>query len=138
MALVHRSWIFWIFSTLFLILCVIRLDRRTNWLWYLVFIPVWVLDAITMICLLIFTIMHIKSEQNPYGDFDVSKQRKIWLLCIYLFKLAFLLTLCAKLDGKTSASYYEVFIPLWIFLILIGIDAYRASVKSAMNTAHRD
>ena len=138
MALVQRSLSFWIFTTVFLILCVFRLDRRTNWLWHLVFIPVWVLDAITMTTLIVLSIMHFKSGHNPYPDLTLGKWRKIWILFLYLLKLIFLLKLCARLDGLTNASYFEVFIPLWILLACVGVDATVATVYSAANPSHRD
>ena len=138
MALVQRAWFFLIFITVFLTLCVVRLDRDTKWLWHLVFIPIWILDAVAITSLIVLSIMHFKSGQNPYPEFTIGKWRKIWLLYLYILKLIFLLTLCAKLDGLTDASYLEVFIPLWFLLVSIGVDAIMATVKSARAQTHRD
>lgn len=138
MALVQRSWAFWIFATIFLILCVIRLDRKTLWLWHLVFIPLWILDAITITALILLSIIHFKSGHDPYTELDLGKWRKIWLLYLFVWKLTFLLTLCAKLDGLTTASYFFVFIPLWILLISAAADAAIATIRSAANASYRD
>ena len=138
MTLVQRAWLVLIFSTVFLILCVVQLDRRKKWLWHLVFIPFWILDAVIITSLIILLIMHYKTGHNPYPDFNLGKRRKIWLLYLTLLKLTFLLALCAKLDGLTDAAYVQIFIPLWILLVSIGGDAIVATVRSARHPNHRE
>ena len=131
MTLVQRAWFVLVFSTVFLILCVVQLDRRTKWLWHLVFIPLWILDAVVITALVVLIIMHFKSGRNPYPDINLGKRRKIWLLYLTLLKLAFLLALCARLDGLTDAAYVQIFIPLWLLLLSLAGDAILATVKSA-------
>ena len=127
-----------IFSTVFLILCVVQLDRQSKWLWHLVFIPLWILDAVTMTSLVILAIMHFKSGRNPYPEVNLDIRRKLLLLYLLVLKLAFLLALCAKLDGLTDAPYVQIFIPLWFLLLSVGADAILATVKSAKDEDHRE
>lgn len=130
--LVRRVWFVLIFTTVFLILCVVQLERRKKWLWHLVFIPLWILDAVTITSLIIWVILH-----SPHPEFNVGLRRKLWLLYLIILKLAFLLALCAKLDGLTKAPYSQIFIPLWFLLFSIGADAIVATVRSARNEDRR-
>ena len=138
MTLVQRAWLILIFSTVFLILCVVQLDRSKKWLWHLVFIPLWILDAVTITSLIVLIVMHYKSGRNPYPELNLGKHRKLWLLFLTVLKLTFLLALCAKLDGLTDAPYVQIFIPLWFLLLSVGADALVATVKSARNPDHRE
>jgi len=138
MTLVQRAWVFLVLSTVFLILCVLQLDRRTKWLWHLVFIPLWILNAVVITSLIVLIVLHFKSGHNPYPNFNLGKRRKLWLLYLSILKLCFLLTLCARLDGLTNAPYTQIFIPLWLLLVSLGADALVATVKSARQQNRRD
>ena len=138
MKFVQRAWLVLIFLTGFLIFCVAQLDRSKKWLWHLVFIPLWILDAVIITSLIVLLIMHYKTGHNPYPDLNLGKRRKIWLLYLTLLKLTFLLTLCARLDGLIDATYVQIFIPLWLLLVSIGADAIIATVHSVTHPNHRE
>ena len=53
MAVLHRALCTWFVCLIFLILLVLRLDERTRWSWFIVFIPMWIYDAVLLIYLLL-------------------------------------------------------------------------------------
>jgi len=131
MAFVGRATVFWIQITFFLLFVVLKLDGTTNWLWHFVFIPIWILDIVTIVYLASFLIAHYRTGRTPYeiNDVQLTKYRKIWLLTVYLFKVIFTILLCLKLDGFINISYMFVCLPLWIMLVMLTGDAYVATWK---------
>lgn len=122
MATVHRVLSLWCVFLLFLIFLVIRLDRETTWFWFIVFIPFFVFDFVLLCYIVVRCIQHLRNGQ-PYGQqSDFSLKRKLWFFFLVACKLTFLFVLGAKLEGLITASYYYVFIPLWVFLIGIACD----------------
>ena len=49
MAVLHRALFTWFICLIFLILLVLRLDERTRWSWFIVFIPMWLYDSILIV-----------------------------------------------------------------------------------------
>ena len=73
MAFHHRALWTWFIILIFLILLVLRLDEQTGWPWFIVFIPMWLYDAILFLYLMFNMIMHCKN-----GRQEGSLTRKIW------------------------------------------------------------
>ncbi len=53
MAVLHRALCTWFVVQIFLILLVLRLDERVRWSWFIVFIPIWLHDAIMQMSLIV-------------------------------------------------------------------------------------
>ena len=119
MATVHRVLLLWCVFHLFLIFLVIRLDRETNWFWFIVFIPFFVFDFVVLCYIIVRCIQHLR---NGYEHSDFSLKRKFWFFFLVSSKLTFLFVLGAKLEGMITVSYYYVFIPLWVFLVGLACD----------------
>lgn len=120
MAMVHRVLSLWCVFLLFLIFLVIRLDRQTHWFWFIVFIPFFLFDFVLLCYIIVRFVQHLK---NGFDDRDSTLKRKLWFFFLVSTKLTFLFVLGAKLEGMITASYYYVFIPLWVFLIGMACDA---------------
>ena len=63
---------------------------------------------------------HLKGGVDP-NRFTIA--RKFWFLFLVAAKLSFIIILCCRLEDIITASYFVVFIPLWIFLLGLGCDA---------------
>ena len=75
MAVLHRALCTWFICLIFLILLVLRLDERTRWSWFIVFIPMWLYDSILLLYLTFNLVRHCK---RPHNRNFKSMRRKIW------------------------------------------------------------
>lgn len=115
MSLAQRVLLTWLFTLLFLIMLVLKLDEKAPWNWFLIFIPVWIFDTILLVMLIVKMAGRCKSGFDPrHGSHNIKK--KAWYLIAMLLKLAFCLALCAKLEQFTTMNLSYVFIPLWALL----------------------
>jgi hypothetical protein len=97
-----------------------RIDEKINWSYILVFIPLFIVDAIVLI-------LAITAKMEKHGDDDVlprSDRTKAIvmkaLLVVYIgLFCAFQFLICAKLDNIASLSWWVVAIP-WFILELIN------------------
>ena len=110
----------WSVVLLFLIFLVLRLDKETQWFWFIIFIPLLIFDCFVIFYILLRICRHIKDGVDP-NHFSIP--RKLWFLFMVTSKLSFIIVLCCRLENIVTASYYVVFIPLWIFLLGLGCDA---------------
>ncbi|NWX84389.1 TMM60 protein, partial [Nothoprocta ornata] len=116
MSLAQRVLLTWLFTLLFLIMLVLKLDEKAPWNWFLIFIPVWIFDTILLVMLIVKMAGRCKSGFDPRNGSQHMK-KNVWYLIAMLLKLAFCLALCAKLQGFTSMKLVYVFIPFWVLLI---------------------
>jgi len=122
-ARVTACWWLVAFLVLFVVL---KLDQTIDWSWAVVLIPMWILDLVAIIYLMIFFIFHIRGSRQPLSvNNHLSKERQVYLMFVFLFKFLFELLLCLKLDGLMDQKFYYVFIPLWIVMLLLIGDACR-------------
>lgn len=136
MGFLARSLIFLTQLSLFLLFVVLRLDRTTTWLWHYVFLPLWIYDLFTLICLTNILVSHFRTGNRPYCyiqsfdlfDFifiyDFTKMRTVFMLLMFSMKFLFTLILCLKLDGFIKASFVYVAIPFWLLVIGMLCDAF--------------
>ncbi|XP_015683135.1 transmembrane protein 60 [Protobothrops mucrosquamatus] len=116
MSLAQRVLLTWLFTLLFLIMLVLKLDEKAPWNWFLIFIPVWIFDTILLVMIIVKMARRCKSGYDPRNG-SQNLKKKAWYLAAMLLKLAFCLALCAKLEQFTAMKLSYVFIPLWILLI---------------------
>ncbi|XP_007889097.1 transmembrane protein 60 [Callorhinchus milii] len=119
MSLAQRVLMTWLFTLLFLIVLVLKLDDKAHWNWFLIFIPLWIFDAILLFMLIVKIARKCKSAYDRSGG---KLKRKVWYLCAMLLKLGFLVALCARLEHITDTKLTFVFIPLWMLLIGAMVD----------------
>ncbi|XP_026773250.3 transmembrane protein 60 [Pangasianodon hypophthalmus] len=116
MSLAQRVLLTWIFSLIFLIMLVLKLDDKIHWNWFLVFLPVWTFDTILLLMLIVKMAGRCKPGFDPRNAADNLKKR-VWYLVAILLKLAFSLLLCARLERLTETYLSFICIPLWALLI---------------------
>ncbi|KAG2460101.1 transmembrane protein 60 [Polypterus senegalus] len=116
MSLAQRVLLTWLFTLLFLIMLVLKLDEKANWSWFLIFIPVWIFDTILLVMLIVKMAGRCKSGYDPRNGLQNLK-KKIWYLLAMFLKLAFCLALCAKLEQFPQMKLAFVFVPLWALLL---------------------
>ncbi|XP_066505738.1 transmembrane protein 60 [Hoplias malabaricus] len=116
MSLAQRVLLTWIFSLIFLIMLVLKLDKKIQWSWFLVFLPVWTFDTILLLMLIIKMAGRCKPGFDPRNGAENLKKR-VWYLVAILLKLAFCLALCAKLEQPPDILLSYVCIPLWTLLV---------------------
>ncbi|KAL7885544.1 hypothetical protein AOLI_G00058390 [Acnodon oligacanthus] len=95
---------------------VLKLDKKIQWNWFLVFLPVWSFDTILLLMLIVKMAGRCKPGFDPRNGAENLKKR-VWYLVAILLKLAFCLTLCAKLERLMEIWLSFVCIPLWTLLI---------------------
>lgn len=125
MALLHRALIAWFVALVFLILLVLQLDHRTQWSWFLVFIPLWFWDTL-IIVLLILHFVSLRRQQHLHSRPGYFLQKLFTHLFPVLLKISFQTLVCNQLDSAVpSISLYYVFIPLWLLLTVALVKLTR-------------
>lgn len=135
MAIIHRALFTWFIVLVFLILMVLRLDRKVNWNWFLVFIPMWVFDAVVIIYITFKMIVHCKNGFDHRSDFNISVSRKVFYMCAVLLKLSFQVLLCMRLQYYRQIDLKYVMIPFWLLLGKAIIDVLLNLVHVARNAS---
>lgn len=121
MSLVGRATVWWLLVSFFLLFVVLKLDRSIDWLWYVVFVPMWLLDVLSLLYLsATFVFRNNRCVQIFVNDFRISREVSFGLLAVYALKLVFGLMLCARLDGFAHISSFYLFVPLWIALAIVA------------------
>ncbi|XP_057711289.1 transmembrane protein 60-like [Corythoichthys intestinalis] len=116
MSLAQRVLLTWVFTLVFLTLLVLKLDGKVQWNWFLIFLPVWVFDGILLLMLTIKMAGRCKPGFDPRNG-SPDLRLRAWYLAAMLLKLAFCLTLCAKLEKLAEVKLTLVCIPLWTMLL---------------------
>lgn len=116
MSLAQRVLLTWIFTLIFLIMLVLKLDGKIVWNWFLIFLPVWTFDLILLLMLIVKMAGRCKPGFDPRNGAENLKKR-VWYLVAMLLKLAFCLMLCAKLQNLMDILVSSVCTPLWALLI---------------------
>uniref|UniRef100_A0A1B0GLZ1 Uncharacterized protein n=1 Tax=Phlebotomus papatasi TaxID=29031 RepID=A0A1B0GLZ1_PHLPP len=113
MTLVHRALFTWFVVLLFLILLCLRLETRTHWNWFVVFIPLWIFDTI----LLIYVLIKIVTKWRNLTRLKELLIQYQSYICTVLLKIAIQIMICLKLEYPgLELSIFTVMIPIWILL----------------------
>lgn len=123
MAVLHRALFTWFVLLVFFILLVLRLDSRTHWNWFIVFIPLWVYDSI----LLVYVLFYMVSQCRSHERFGSSRA---WYIAAVALKMVAQVILCLALEfPDLSLSVYWVMAPLWLFLPALTVNVFISLVK---------
>lgn len=115
MAFVHKIMFAWFMVLVFLILLVVKLDGRIDeWNWFIIFIPMWILDFVVAVYCIINMIMHCKNKWW-HNVRETSLKRKLWSLIAITLKIVFQVLLCLRLHYVREMSLFFVLTPLWLF-----------------------
>ncbi|CAG0919090.1 unnamed protein product [Notodromas monacha] len=117
MAVMHRALFVWVLILLFFIMLVLILDHRTDWNWFVVFVPMWIFDVIALEYVIFNIVMHLK---NGHDRNRTPMQTKLVYLFCFLLKTAFGILLCLRLEYPEWKLHLGfVMLPLWILLIVL-------------------
>ncbi|XP_012694656.1 transmembrane protein 60 [Clupea harengus] len=114
MSLAQRVLLTWLFTLVFLIMLVLKLDGKVHWNWFLVFTPVWVFDGTLVLMLAVR--MAGRCQTGRERERAPALRRQAWHLLAVLLKLGFCVALCARLHGLISVMLVYVCAPLWLLL----------------------
>jgi Transmembrane Fragile-X-F protein. len=121
MAVLHRALFTWFILLVFLILLVLRLDSRTQWNWFIVFVPLWVYDSILLIYVLFNMISLCKNSRERIS----IVRRKVCYIMAIICKMAMQIILCLKLEYPLwNISIILVMIPMWVLLPVLLVDVF--------------
>lgn len=115
----HRALFTWFILLVFSILLCLRLESRTHWNWFLIFVPMWIYDLILLIDALfnIFIRCRLDSWKNLF------KNKNILLVVVVFLKIAGQILVCLKLEYKILIlQIYHVLLPFWLLLSILFVD----------------
>lgn len=125
MGVFHRALFTWFCFQIFLILLTLKLEDKISWNWFIIFIPMWLLDSNILIFILFKLIQDCKSRIRG----DSSIQLKCWYLFCVMLKVTFEAGICVKLDYVPNLRLFYIAIPAWILLIGVFIELTKNLVK---------
>lgn len=124
----YRALIAWFLLLVFIVFLVVRLDEKVSWNWFIVFIPMWLLDVLIVIYVAIYMVRHCTSGVDPSGR---SMLRKVgFLVCVGL-KILFEVLICLRVEYLSSITAYVVAIPIWVLLIVAVCDVTHSVLHRA-------
>ena len=126
MAVNSRALCAWFFLVLFLVLLVLRLDEKILWSWFIVFIPMWLLDMIMIIYILIFIIRHCATGNDPSGR---SALRKSYCVVCLLFKIAIQILICIRVEYASTLAAAFAIVPVSLLLAALTIDVSLSVIR---------
>lgn len=113
MTLVHRALFTWFIALVFCIFLCLRLTAHTQWNYFIVFLPMWVFDAI----LLIYVIIKIVTKWRNLTRLKELLASYQWYIVAVLLKIASQIMICLRLEyAHLELSIYVTMIPIWILL----------------------
>ncbi|XP_024226999.1 transmembrane protein 60 [Bombus vosnesenskii] len=119
MTALHRALYTWFNLLIFLILLVLRLDQRTQWNWFIVFIPLWLFDLIVSVNIIINIITLFKN-----GRID-HLPREMWYTSVMLMKISAQILICLKLEAPHWFLPAKLVLgPFWILLPALAVDVF--------------
>lgn len=134
MALLHRALFTWFLLLVFLILIVLRLDKRIQWNWFIVFIPLWFYEFILLICSFFNLMSHCKNVVG-LDRFSNLAQRKLMCFFIILLLMVSQTILCLKLEyAEMNISLFDVMVPVWVIMPVILVDLFLSLLKRSRSS----
>ncbi|CAH8598178.1 unnamed protein product [Schistosoma turkestanicum] len=95
--LINKAIFIWTTCSTFLLLLVLKLDEIISWNWFIIFIPIWLLDLI----LFTTTILYMSQKfTHILGQYNLnSRFSQTLLLSFILWKFIAQIILCLSLEG---------------------------------------
>ncbi|KAL0278670.1 UNVERIFIED_CONTAM: hypothetical protein PYX00_000423 [Menopon gallinae] len=115
----HRSLFTWFTLLVFFVLLVLRLDNRTQWNWFVVFIPIWIFNSI-LFMYSTFDIVSLCKNRSDYSHNNIVLHMHV--IGAVMFKMAFEIMLCSKLESPSiNLTIANVMSPLWVILPFMAL-----------------
>ncbi|KAJ8020998.1 Transmembrane protein 60 [Holothuria leucospilota] len=111
----------------FFIMMAVKLDRKPDWNWFLVCLPLWIFNLFFSVLLIIRLVSHLRNGRERDTN-AMSLFSKGLFIFVLLMKWIFEIMLCIKLQyvdgGGKKLSMFFVFIPLWILLLIAVVRLF--------------
>lgn len=114
MALIHRSLFTWFVFLIFITLVILHFDSKIQWNWFLIFVPMWLHDFISIFYLIFYLLSYFRNG-SCHDDLRVMFWKTWLLLCVFL-KIIFQILLCLYLDDNRWLPLHYVMVPAWILM----------------------
>ena len=88
----------WFSLLLFLVFLHLKLDDTLTWNWFLIFLPVWLYDAILTFSGTVQIISQYRNRDNAVQMNETSTIRLVYSLLLVALKFLFQVLLCVKLQ----------------------------------------
>ncbi|KAA3670729.1 uncharacterized protein DEA37_0002274 [Paragonimus westermani] len=127
----------WLIICVFLMMIILRLNQTISWNWFIIFIPMWILDLVILLSVLVC--LSRRSVRLVCRCAFETRLDQFFVCCFVVCKLAFQVGIClyaeqpSLVNSEQSANpslpvvhvYYAI-IPYWIaVLILFGVVSHR-------------
>lgn len=113
MTIVHRALFTWLVVLVFSIVLCLRLTAHTQWNYFIVFVPLWIFDAI----LLIYVIIRIVTKWRNLTRLKELLAAYQWYIAAVLLKIAAQIMICLHIEyPQLELSIFVTMIPIWILL----------------------
>ena len=140
MAILHRALFTWFIVLVFLILLVLKLDRKVSWNWFLVFVPLWLFDAVMLIYITFKMVVHCKHGQDRTEATRITMKRKVFYLEAVVLKMTFQVLLCLRQQEYVSLDLRYVMVPFWLLMLEgivdISTGLFRVARGSSYNSSY--
>lgn len=106
----------WIFCLVFLVFLLLKIDDKITWNWFIVLIPMWIYDVIT----LIYSAVGLAVGSGRFESRTtrtVGKGRHIWNITASILKSLFQALLCTYMEYDAGLKPSFILITLWLLLI---------------------
>ena len=123
---------FYFFSISLNVFIMLKLDGPTDWSWFLVLTPMWLLDALLLaLSLAQVFLSNIPALVSYSGTQDevLTRTRSFWFLSFVICKVVFQLLVCMRASNMILAPITIVMIPLWIILFGVCFDLFSACLE---------
>jgi len=121
-----RALCVWFFLVFFIVLLVLRLDEKVVWSWFIVFIPMWLLDVIMITYISIFILRHCATGNDPSGR---SMLQKSYSVTCVLFKTAVQILICVRVEYASMMAAAFAVVPVWLLLVALTIDVSLSVIR---------
>ncbi|KAL5249165.1 hypothetical protein ACHWQZ_G018120 [Mnemiopsis leidyi] len=111
---------------IFLILLCIKVDKEHMWNWFLLFTPVWIINALLFIPVVYETFLIARFRRRDSRSTVTPKIKSPLFVVLYLgllvCKLSAEILICLKMGTYADLSWYYVFFPIIVALfgLLVG------------------
>lgn len=111
------TWFCVLLSTIFILL---QVDEIISWNWFLIFIPLWIYDAIVVVDISLKIGLRRRAFRTQ--NTQESCGRNVWHLVASFLQLAFQVMLCLYLQYGANLRLVYVMIPFWCVMLGVIVE----------------
>ncbi|KAF7233937.1 hypothetical protein EG68_12418 [Paragonimus skrjabini miyazakii] len=129
----NRPMLLWLIICVFLMMVILQLNQTIRWNWFIIFIPMWILDLVMLISVLVC--LSQRSVRLTCRCAFETRLDQYFVCCFVMCKLAFQVCICLYAEQPLMEqsinpypplvhSFYAI-IPYWVaVLVLFGVVSH--------------